>query len=243
VPKELDKTWQLLDDFADAARVLHSFTSSTDVAETVCELAVKVVGGDHASVTNVRSGELTTVAATSDVPVQADKIQSKVGSGPCLDAVLGSDTIRVDDLATDRRWTEFGTAACAELGMHSMLAQVLHTEDHALTSVNIYSARPHAFNGQTETVIALFGSAAVAALSAAQHQERADHLERALHTSRRIGVALGILMATRDVDIDQAWELLVKASQDSNTKVSELADRVVQMGSLAAPEGADTPTA
>jgi hypothetical protein len=204
---------------------------------------MKVVGGDHASVTRVRSGELTTVAATSEIPEQADKIQYKVGSGPCLDAVRESDTIRVDDLATDARWPEFGTAACAELGMHSMLAQVLQDEDHALTSVNIYSARPHAFNGQTETVIALFGSAAVAALSAARHQERAEHLERALHTSRRIGVALGILMTTRDVDIDQAWELLVKASQDSNTKVSELADSVVQTRSLDAPASADTPTA
>jgi len=183
------------------------------------------------------------VAATSDIPERADKIQYKVGSGPCLDTVRAGETIRVDDLATDPRWPQFGTAACAELGMHSMLAQVLQAEDHALTSVNIYSAGPHAFNDQTETVIALFGSAAVAALSAARHQERAEHLERALHTSRRIGVALGILMTTRDVDIDQAWELLVKASQDSNTKVSELADIVVQTRSLDAPASADTPTA
>jgi transcriptional regulator with GAF, ATPase, and Fis domain len=243
VPKELDRTWQLLDDFADAARVLHTFTSSPDVAETVCELAMKVVGGDHASITSVRSGEFTTVAATSDIPEQADKIQYKVGNGPCLDAIRESGTIRVDDLATDPRWPQFGMAACSELGMHSMLAQVLPGEDQVLTAVNIYSARPDAFNAQSETVISIFGSAAVAALSAAHHQEKAEHLERALHTSRRIGVALGILMATRQVDLDGAWELLAKASQDSNTKVSELADQVAHTGSLDAPRDSDTPTA
>jgi transcriptional regulator with GAF, ATPase, and Fis domain len=233
VPKELDRTWQLLDDFADAARVLHTITSSSDVAETVCELAMTVVGGDHASITSVRSGEFTTIAATSDIPEQADKIQYKVGHGPCLDAIRESDTIRVDDLATDPRWPQFGTAAYSELGIHSMLAQVLPAEDQALTAVNIYSARPDAFNVQSETVIAIFGSAAVAALSAARHQEKAEHLERALHTSRRIGVALGVLMVKRQVDLDGAWELLSKASQDSNTKVSLLADQLIEDGSLA----------
>jgi transcriptional regulator with GAF, ATPase, and Fis domain len=243
VPKELDRTWQLLDDFADAARVLHTFTSATDVAETMCELAMKIVGADHASITSIRSGEFTTVAATSDIPEQADKIQYQVGSGPCLDAIRESNTIRVDDLATDPRWPQFGMAACSELGMHSMLAQVLPAGDQALTAVNVYSARPEAFNAQTETLIAIFGSAAVAALSAARHQEKAEQLERALHTSRRIGVALGILMATDQVDLDGAWQVLVKASQDSNTKVSELADQVVLTGSLDVLRDADTPNA
>lgn len=242
MPKELDRTWQLLEDFAEAARVLQNFTGVPDVADTVCELALKVVGGDHASITSVRSGEFTTVAATSDLPEQADKIQYKVGKGPCLQAIRENDTVRVDDLATDPRWPEFGAAACSELGMHSMLAQVLPVEENVLTAVNVYSAKPHAFNAQSETVIAIFGSAAVAALSAARHLEKAEHLERALHTSRRIGVALGILMVTRQVDLDRAWELLAKASQDTNTKVSLLADHVVQTGSLNDRWGAEAPT-
>ena len=243
MPKELDRTWQLLDDFAEAARVLHTFTSSPDTAETICDLALKVVGGDHASITTVRSGEFATVAATSDLPERADKIQYKVGSGPCLDAIRENGTIRVDDLATDPRWREFGTAASSELGMHSMLAHVLPVADEGLTAVNIYSAKPHAFDAQHETVVAIFGTAAMSALTAARHQEKAEHLERALHTSRRIGVALGILMATHRVDLDGAWELLAKASQDTNTKVSELADHVVHTGSLDDTWGTEAPTA
>ncbi|WP_344140075.1 GAF domain-containing protein [Pedococcus bigeumensis] len=74
------------------------------MADTVCELALRTVGGDHASITSIRAGHFTTVAATSEVPELADKIQSKVGTGPCLDAIRESDTVRVDDLATDTRW-------------------------------------------------------------------------------------------------------------------------------------------
>ena len=232
MPKELDRTWQLLEDFAEAARLLHNYADDPDVADTVCERALKVVGGDHASITSVRSGSFTTVAATSDLPERADKLQYKAGSGPCLDATRESATIRVDDLATDPRWPRFGSAASAELGMHSMLAHVLPIDEHALGALNVYSARPHAFTAQHETALAVFGTAAVTALSAARHQEKAEQLERALHTSRRIGVALGIVMVTKQVDLDGAWALLSKASQDSNTKVSQLADEVMHTGSL-----------
>lgn len=232
MPRELDRTWELLDDFAGVARLLRSHTADPDIADTVCEVAVNVVGGDHASITSIRSGQFTTVAATSEVPERADKIQYKVGSGPCLDAIRENDTIRVDDLATDPRWPQFAGAACSELGMHSMLAQILPVDDQVLGALNIYSAKTNAFDAQDEKIIAILGSAAVTAMRAIRHQEKSDHMERALHTSRRIGVALGILMVTRGVDLDGAWELLSTASQRSNTKVSELADQVVRQGFL-----------
>ena len=56
MPKELDQTWQLLDDFAEVARLFRSHTADPDIADMVCELALKVVGGDHASITSIRSG-------------------------------------------------------------------------------------------------------------------------------------------------------------------------------------------
>lgn len=242
MPKELDRTWQLLDDFAGVARLLRSHTADPDIADTVCEVAVKVVGGDHASITSIRSGQFTTVAATSEVPELADKLQYKVGSGPCLEAIRENDTIRVDDLATDQRWPAFASAACSELGMHSMLAQVLPVDDQVLGALNIYSARATAFDARDEKIIAILGSAAVTAMRAVRHQEKTDHMERALHTSRRIGVALGILMATRGVDLDDAWEFLSKASQRSNTKVSELADQIVRQGFLTSPGEPEAPT-
>jgi GAF domain-containing protein len=238
VPKELDRTWQLLDDFAEVARLLRSRTADPDLADTVCELALKAVGGEHASITSIRAGQFTTIAATSEVPEHADKIQYKVDSGPCLEAIRENDTIRVDDLATDPRWPLFGRAACSELGMRSMLAQVLPIDDSALGALNVYSSKTRAFDVRDEKIIAILGSAAVTAMRAARHQEKAEHMERALRTSRRIGVALGILMLTRQVDLEDAWEQLSQASQDSNTKVSELAEQVIRQRSLDEPDPA-----
>lgn len=232
MPKELDRTWQTLDDFAGIAALMHADAAHEDILSTLCELAVKAVGGDHASITNVQAGRFTTVAATSDLPNLADKLQYAAGSGPCVDAIRDDRTFRVDDLATDGRWPTFGKAVVDELGMHSLLAHVLPVDDRVLGAVNVYATRPNAFNSQDETLIAIFGATAAATVGRAREQERSIQLERALRTSRRIGIALGIIVTTQLVDVDTAWERLRKASQDANIKVSELAEQVIATGSL-----------
>jgi GAF domain-containing protein len=231
-PRELDETWRSLEDFADAAKALRFYAGTPDAAGFLCELALRAVGGDHASITSVRSGRFVTIGATSDLPERADKLQYATGEGPCLDAVREQGTIRVDDLETDPRWPEFGRRAAAELGIRSMLAHVLPVDDSLLGAVNLYAVDAAAFSPEQETLVTFVGAVAAAAVGSVEHQERANQLERALYTSRRIGAALGIVMATQGVDLDQAWKLLSKASQNRNIKLAALADTVVKTGSL-----------
>ena len=58
------------------------------------------------------------------------------------------------------------------------------------------------------------------------------NLRIALSSARRIGVALGILMATRKITDDQAFALLSRASQVSNLKVRDLAEHIILTGDL-----------
>lgn len=232
MPKALDETWRLLDDFADAAQALAQLGSGEDIAQALCELTVKIVGGDSASITSVRSGRATTTAATSAIPEQADALQYATAEGPCLDAIRQQTTFRVDDLATDPRWPRFGRQAAADLGMRSMLAHFLPVDNEVVGAVNVYATRPDAFTRQHEALIGIVGVTAVHALSAARHQQKVADLERALRTNRHIGVALGILMATHRVTLDEAWQVFVKASQNKNIKVSELAENIISTGSM-----------
>lgn len=70
------------------------------------------------------------------------------------------------------------------------------------------------------------------AFEASAHRQEVDQLRKALVTNRRIGMAMGVLMGVRHVDEDQAWELLRKASRDSNRKLRDVADDVVRTGTL-----------
>ena len=58
------------------------------------------------------------------------------------------------------------------------------------------------------------------------------NLQTALQSSRRIGMAVGILMALQKVDEHDAFGLLRSASQHRNTKLRDLAEEVVQTGTL-----------
>ncbi|WP_243060678.1 ANTAR domain-containing protein [Nocardioides sp. SR21] len=58
-------------------------------------------------------------------------------------------------------------------------------------------------------------------------REHAVQLERALLSSRVIGMAIGILMASRNVDQDDALALLKGASSRTNRPMRELAASIV----------------
>jgi len=84
------------------------------------------------------------------------------------------------------------------------------------------------------------GSAAPASVPAeagwrsrlAAAEDRAAQLELALASNRRIGIAVGIVMARLHLTDGQALELLRDASQRRNVKLRELAEDIIYTGSV-----------
>jgi DNA-binding response OmpR family regulator/two-component sensor histidine kinase len=66
----------------------------------------------------------------------------------------------------------------------------------------------------------------------AQAESQVANLETALTSNRRIGAAIGVLMASRRVTSQEAFALLRRVSNESNCKLRDVADRVVLTGSL-----------
>ncbi len=63
-------------------------------------------------------------------------------------------------------------------------------------------------------------------------REHITQLELALTTSRKIGAAIGILMATQRCTEDQGFDILCWVSQKSNRKLRDVAGEVVSTGAL-----------
>ena len=57
-------------------------------------------------------------------------------------------------------------------------------------------------------------------------------LHEALKSARRIGAAIGIIMAASKTTEEQAFDTLRQASQNHNRKLRDLADDVVHTGAL-----------
>jgi AmiR/NasT family two-component response regulator len=73
-------------------------------------------------------------------------------------------------------------------------------------------------------VLAAFTSVALAAVSG---QQSADTLKAGLVSNREVGKAIGLLMAFHKINDEQAFDILRKASQDMNVKLSVIAREVV----------------
>ena len=63
-------------------------------------------------------------------------------------------------------------------------------------------------------------------------REQSENLQAALESNRRIGMAIGILMATRRLTDEAAFEYLRQASNVRNVKLRAVAEEVIYQGTL-----------
>ena len=193
-----------------------------------------ITGADSASITTYRGGKFSTAAATDEVTRAADHLQYRLGSGPCLDAILDSSVYHPADLRHDDRWPEFGRRVHEEFGFTSMLSFRLLTDldDDTIAGLNVYARAPHAFDQHDLMTGLLLAAHAAGAVTAAIDRERVVNLERALESNRDIGTAMGVIMGLHKVTRERAFDLLRAASQNQNRKLRDVAADVIELGTL-----------
>lgn len=237
---DLSSPERLIALYADMNRALLNADNGPDTLTSVVELAVVAVPGvEQASISEGRHGRFRTRASTGDLAVAGDLLQYELGSGPCVDAIVDDAVFRTGDIACDTRWPEFGERLHAETGATSMMSLRLFMEDDdRVAGLNLYSTRPDAFDDDAQLVATVAATHCGTALIAASARERAQNLQRALTSNRRIGMAMGVLMASHKLTEEDAFTLLRIASQNSNRKLLDIADEVVATGVLEVPGSA-----
>jgi len=110
-------------------------------------------------------------------------------------------------------------------------------------ALNLYSSSAHGFGALDEAFVALFtGQVSAAVLSIQRYGEcrrLADNLKIALDSRAVIEQAKGVLMVTRRLGDEEAFEWLREQSQQRNVKLRRIAEELVRValdGSLGRPE-------
>lgn len=216
--------------FAKFARSLQQQPDPDATLDEVVRAAVELIPGcDEASISVVIGRRKAySQAASGDLPRAVDELQDTLGEGPCLDAAYEHESVRVPDMATETRWPKF-TAAALEAGAAGMLSFQLYVEADDLGALNLYSRTAGAFNDESEHVGLMLAAHAAIAFSASRKQ---TGLTLTVATRQLIGMAQGILIERHKLTPDQAFGLLVRVSQHSNSKLRDIADRLVQTGRL-----------
>lgn len=165
-------------------------------------------------------------AATSALSETLNRAQQQFGEGPCVKAATGDPLVRADDLATDPRWPRFAAAAVAA-GVRSTLSFQLFSHDSRVCALNIHGADAGCFGEEAEALGAMLATHCAIALIA----DNKEHEFRSALASRDvIGQAKGRIMERFDVDAVHAFDLLRSLSQNSNTRISDIAVKIASGG-------------
>ena len=140
-----------------------------------------------------------------------------------MQAALDDIVVRTDDFRNEPRWPKYSPAAL-EHGVRSGLSFKLYTANRTAGALNLFSFHPNVWTARAETTGLVLAAHAAAAILASRQSEE---LESAVASRDRIGQAKGIIMERFKVDDVQAFALLRKLSQDSNTKLADIAEQVI----------------
>lgn len=222
--------WSCLQQLARALRVDEADRDATLYA--IASSATTTINAAEAAGINLFTGnKFVPQAVHGEAPPVLDRVQQRTGGGPCIDASRDQCIVEIIEMAADARWPEF-TCCATELGVSSMLCLPLWIDDRTLGSLSLYARRPAAFDDTARNLAELFATHAALALGDAQRTER---LRRAMSNRDVIGQAKGILMERHGMNSEEAYELLVEASQRTNRKVADLAHELATTGRVVIP--------
>lgn len=232
-PEDFTAVAELAEHFTALVDALTSGSSRDLTPQAIVELAGRTVPGtQHVGLIADADGRLQTLAATSDVPEQLDRLRRDTGEGPAMDALTSNLLVVSGDLAVDPRWPTFGPRASQETGVRSLASYRLYFGRDHRGALTFCSDWPHAFDDLAVATGAIF--AAYCSLSLMAHLLSASTVDagHAAQVSREVGVAVGILMSTGDLEHGHAWQRLHEASQRLRRSLPDVAREVIETRQL-----------
>jgi GAF domain-containing protein len=212
----------------------HFFVDDGTLGDTllkVAQLACEITPADMAGITMLVDGTPRTGVFTDPEAPEIDKAQYSTGQGPCLDAFRHKRIYRIDSTADDQRWPDFARDAAAH-GIASTLSLPIVAHEEGLGALNLYSRQPSAFDDEIASRASTFAAHATIALANAQvywdARQLNENLSQAMRSRATIDHAVGIIMAQGGRRPDEAFQLLVRASQRENRKLREIATEIVE---------------
>lgn len=236
----LDEGHRVAARFAEISERLHQGVSETVTARRVAECAAEVVPGCEESGVLLRGhrGSLLPAAHTGPEVAAVDESQCVLVEGPCfdpgldlgLDPALDRGPRLEPDLERGEAWPNWSAVAVGH-GLRSVLALPLRLDGEDLGALTLYARRRAAFDERSIAWASVFAAHAAQAL---RHLRTVTGLRAALESRHDIGIAQGVVAVRYDVSYEEAFAVLHRYSNESNTKLRDLARQVKQERSLPA---------
>ncbi|MEV6269384.1 GAF and ANTAR domain-containing protein [Kribbella sp. NPDC051936] len=202
---------------------LHDAEGVKETADAAVDFARTAIDCEQAGIVLAHGGRVEIGTVTDALVTRLYQLQIEAGTGPMLAALTENTVVHVPDVAEERRWPAWGSAAEAA-GIGSVLHVPMRDRERTIGVLSLFSTRSHAFSDDDEAIAVLLGRHVALAVSEAQHDV---DLHIALDARATVGQAMGILMERFDVDEAHAFAILRRYSQDNNTRLRDVAEQLI----------------
>lgn len=197
----------------------------------VGQVAVATLEGWDAAATSLVTGDrIATYGATDERVNPVDQAQYDLGRGPCVEGIASGEIQYFHGTTVEPRWREFAEVA-ADHDVYSVFSLPMRLDDEVIGAINLYSRERDALRPGQKEEGSLFAAQAAVAIANARAllgmEAQVSQLEEALASRTLIGQATGLLMAQEGLSSEEAFQKLVKVSQNANIKLREIAQRYV----------------
>ena len=211
------------DMFATLAVELHDSEGVAETVDAVVQFALQALNCSHAGVALAVRGRPEVPAATDPMVAELFQWQMEGRTGPLVEVMNRQVPLLVRDTATEQRWPDWA-AKVLSLGVRSVLDVPLTTAASSVGVLGLYSVDKDAFSTDDQAIAHILARHASVAVATARQEES---MARAVDARKLVGQAMGILMERYDVDGDRAFAILRRYSQDTNTKLRDVAQQLV----------------
>lgn len=220
------------DTFARLALELHDAGGIDETVEAVVQFALQALNCSFAGVVLHTRGSRPEIAAVTD-PVVADVYNLQIDNedGPLMASLRDRATVVIRDTTTDTRWPQWA-ARVARLGVRSVLDVPLKLGGRSVRTVGVlglYSPDADAFGPDDEAIAHILARHATVAVANARQEAT---MAAAVDARKLVGQAMGILMERFAINDDQAFAILKRYSQDTNTKLRDVAQQLIDTRKL-----------
>lgn len=171
-----------------------------------------------------------TVGSSDATAELFDETQYRHGDGPCLEAMRTRKIVVMTDATSETRWSAY-IASAAKQGLRASLSTPVTATGATIGVINLYALKPQTFTPHERARAQLFADQAATAIAVAtrlaHHTELTHDLRSAMVSRATIDQALGIFMSEQRCNADEAFAILRKLSQDTNTKLRDVAATLI----------------
>ncbi|MEU4393776.1 GAF and ANTAR domain-containing protein [Kribbella sp. NPDC023855] len=219
-----------VEEFGRLAAELQAADGVELTVETVVQFALQAVWCDYAAVVLITKGRRPQIMALTD-PRLADLYRHQIdaGAGPMITALDERSPLLIPDVAAETRWSPQWSEQMLAAGIRSAVHLPLLVAGRPEAVLALYSIKPDAFSGDDLDIAHILAQHGSAAIDSAR---RVDTLTQAVDARRLVGQAMGILMERHDLDEMRAFEVLRRYSMDSNRKLRDVAQELIETRKL-----------